>query len=104
MNTLDSAASLLESTVVDPKHAFPTLTAAQIAKMAVRGRHRATTLGEVLYDAGDRSIPLFVVMSGELQVVRPEPGEPLIARHAPSQFSGECSVVTGRQSIFRARV
>ena len=66
MNTRDSTVSLLESTVVDPKHAFPTLTAAQIARVAVRGRRRATTLGEVLYDSGDRSIPLFVVVSGEL--------------------------------------
>jgi thioredoxin reductase (NADPH) len=104
MNTRDSPVSLLESTVVDPKHAFPTLTAAQIARMAARGRRRPTTLGEVLYDAGDKSIPLFVVISGELQVVRPEPGDTLIATHARSQFSGECAVVTGRSSIFRVRV
>jgi thioredoxin reductase (NADPH) len=96
--------SLLESTVVDPKHAFPTLTTAQMARMAVRGRRRPTALGEVLYDAGDRSIPLFVVVSGELQVVRSEPGDTLIATHARSQFSGECAVVTGRSSIFRVRV
>jgi thioredoxin reductase (NADPH) len=96
--------SLLESTVVDPKHAFPMLTAAQIARIAVRGRRRPTALGEVLYDAGDRSIPLFVVVSGELQVVRSEPGDTLIATHARSQFSGECAVVTGRSSIFRVRV
>ena len=104
MKTRDSPVSLLESTVVDPKHAFPTLTAAQIARMAVRGRRRPTALGEVLYDAGDRSIPLFVVVSGELQVVRSEPGDTLIATHARSQFSGECAVVTGRSSIFRVRV
>ena len=104
MNTPDSPVSLLESTVVDPKHAFPTLTAAQIGRMAARGRRRPTTLGEVLYDAGDKSIPLFVVTSGELQVVRPEPGDTLIATHARSQFSGECAVVTGRSSIFRVRV
>ena len=104
MNTRDSPVSLLESTVVDPKHAFPTLTAAQIGRMAAHGRRRPTTLGEVLYDAGDKSIPLFVVTSGELQVVRPEPGDTLIATHARSQFSGECAVVTGRSSIFRVRV
>jgi thioredoxin reductase (NADPH) len=104
MNTRDSPVSLLESTVVDPKHAFPTLTAAQIGRMAAHGRRRPTTLGEVLYDAGDKRIPLFVVTSGELQVVRPEPGDTLIATHARSQFSGECAVVTGRSSIFRVRV
>ena len=104
MNTRDSPVSLLESTVVDPKHAFPTLTAAQIGRMAARGRRRPTALGEVLYDAGDKSIPLFVVTSGELQVVRPEPGDTLIATHSRSQFSGECAVVTGRSSIFRVRV
>ncbi len=104
MDARDSALSLLASTVVDPRHAFPTLTPAQIARMEARGRRRQTVRGEVLYDAGDRGIPLFVVLSGALQVVRPEPGDTLIATHAPHQFSGECSVITGRQSIFRARV
>jgi len=60
MQTRDSSMSLLESTVADPKHAFPMLTPAQISRMAVRGRRRPTTLGDVLYDAGDRSIPLQV--------------------------------------------
>ncbi|HVZ23829.1 MAG TPA: FAD-dependent oxidoreductase, partial [Vicinamibacterales bacterium] len=58
----------------------------------------------MLYDAGETGIPLYVVISGEIQIVRPEPGGTLVATHAPSQFSGECSVVTGRQSIFRALV
>ncbi|MGE0040842.1 MAG: cyclic nucleotide-binding domain-containing protein, partial [Vicinamibacterales bacterium] len=96
--------TLLESTVADAKRAFPVLTPAQIARLDRRGRRRSTTVGEVLYEAGDRNIPLFVVISGEVQVVRPEPGGPLVVTHAASQFSGECSVITGRQAIFRAQV
>jgi thioredoxin reductase (NADPH) len=50
MNTRDSPVSLLESTVVDPKHAFPTLTAAQIGRMAARGRRRP--IGHLFVMAG----------------------------------------------------
>ena len=50
---------------------FPTLTSVQIERVATHGRRRAVRSGEVLVEQGDRAIPFFVVITGELQAVRP---------------------------------
>ena len=53
---------------------FPTLTPAQIARIAARGRVRPTRRGEVLFEAGAAVVPFFVVTAGEIEIVR-RPGE-----------------------------
>ena len=50
---------------------FPTLTPAQIGRVAALGRARAVEAGEVLVEPGDRDVPFFVVTRGELEIVRP---------------------------------
>src|SRR5262249_13838146 len=50
---------------------FPTLTSAQIARVAKYGSTRTVQSGEILVDQGDRAVPFLVVISGELEVVRP---------------------------------
>ena len=50
---------------------FPKLTQAQIRRITARGQMRAMQRGEILYEQGDTSVPFFVVVSGELEVVRP---------------------------------
>ena len=42
-------------------HAFPTLTAAQIGRIAAHGRVRSIERGEVLVEAGAHVVPFFVV-------------------------------------------
>jgi len=60
--------------------------------------------GEVLVEQGDREVPFFVVVSGEVEVVRPSgAAETLITVHGPGQFSGEVSMLSGRPAIFRGR-
>src|SRR5437879_10831309 len=49
---------------------FPRLTSAQIARVATRGRTRAGRSAEDLVEQGDRDIPCFVVVSGDLEAVR----------------------------------
>ncbi len=87
---------------------FPTLTPAQIARFAARGRKRIVREGEVLVDAGDRVIPFFVVLSGELETVRPPvrdfEDEALVTVVSPGHFTGEISVLSGRAALFRIRV
>jgi CRP-like cAMP-binding protein len=46
------------------------LTSAQIRRIAARGNIRAMDRGEVLYEQGDSAVSFFVVVSGELEVVR----------------------------------
>jgi len=84
---------------------FPTLTSAQIARVAARGRRRPIALDEILVEVGDRDVPFFVVISGEVQALRPSgDADTLIVAHGPGQFSGEAVMITGRRAIGRLRV
>jgi thioredoxin reductase (NADPH) len=104
-NTLDAAAALpvpLKESRID--HVFPTLTAAQIARIAAHGRVRPIQRVEVLVEVGEHVVPFFVVKSGEIQIVRPSgAAESLIVVHGPGQFSGEGNMLSGRRSLARAR-
>jgi thioredoxin reductase (NADPH) len=83
---------------------FPALTPAQIRRIATRGHVRSIQRGEVLVEQGDSAVPFFVVVSGELEVVRPSVAdETLITVHAPGQFTGEVSTLSGRRALFRLR-
>ena len=87
-----------------PDHVFPTLTAAQIARIAAHGRVRSIQRGEVLVEAGDKVVPFFVVQAGEIQIVRPTGAtESLIVVHGPGQFTGEATMLSGRRALLRAR-
>jgi thioredoxin reductase (NADPH) len=84
---------------------FPTLTPAQIRRIAAHGHMRTTQRGDVLIEQGDRNIPFFVVVSGEVEIVRPsDTAETLITVHRPGNFTGEVNTLSGRRSLFRARV
>ncbi|PYR59865.1 MAG: pyridine nucleotide-disulfide oxidoreductase [Acidobacteria bacterium] len=84
---------------------FPTLTDAQVARIAARGRRRPVARGEVLVEVGDKATPFFVVVNGEVQVLRPSGAtETLIVTHRAGQFSGEGTMITGRRAIARLRV
>src|SRR5258706_4849103 len=85
-------------------HVFPTLTPAQIARVAAHGRARPMRQGEVLIEAGDQLVPFFVVTAGQIEIVRPSGGvETLIALHAAGQFTCELNMISGRRALFRAR-
>jgi thioredoxin reductase (NADPH) len=84
---------------------FPTLTPAQIARIAAHGRRRPIQRGEVLFEAGTEVIPFFVVVKGRIEILRPTgAGEALVAAHGPGQFSGEIQTLSGRRALARARV
>jgi thioredoxin reductase (NADPH) len=90
----------LESTA--PSHSdrlFPTLTDAQVARIAARGRRRPIAAGDVLVEVGDRTVRFFVVVSGELEVS--DPDGKLIVTHRAGQFSGEATMITGRRPMAR---
>ena len=84
-------------------HVFPTLTAAQLARVAAHGHRRPIQAGEVLVEAGAQIVPFFVVIVGAVEVVRVANGtETLIAVHGPGQFSGEVNMISGRRALFRS--
>ena len=87
------------------EHIFPTLTPAQIARIAAHGSPRPILAGDVLIEAGSPAVPFFVVTAGRLDVVRiSTTGEEIVASHGPGQFTGEINMVSGRRALFEARV
>ena len=104
MTTADSALPLQPSSSSPTEHLFPVLTEAQIARIAAHGRRRSVAAGEVLIEVGDRVIPFFAVLSGELRVTRPSvDDEILIVIHRRGQFSGEGTMISGRRALARMR-
>jgi thioredoxin reductase (NADPH) len=87
------------------EHLFPKLTDAQIDRIAAHGHRRAVARGEVLVEVGQKVVPFFVVVDGEIQVLGPADGiETLIVAHRRGQFSGEGTMITGRRALSRIRV
>ena len=104
MNAPDPQVPLVST---EPSHAerlVPTLTSTQMARIVTRGRPRPIARGDVLVEVGDNDVPLFVVVSGEVQSLRPTGvTEILIVAYGPGQFSGEAIMITGRRAISRLR-
>ena len=83
---------------------FPTLTPAQIARIAEHGSARPIRAGEVLFEAGDPAVPFFVIRAGRVEMLQPTgAGETLVTTHEPGQFTGEVNMLSGRRSLVRAR-
>ena len=83
---------------------FPTLTPAQIARIATHGVARSIARGDVLIEAGEPIVPFFVVTAGEVEIIRPSNlGDTLIAIHGAGHFTGEANMILGRRSLMRAR-
>jgi thioredoxin reductase (NADPH) len=83
---------------------FPKLTPTQIRRITPHGRTRTTKRGEVLYEQGDSAASFFVVVSGELEVLRPSGVvDTLVTVHRSGQFSGEVGTLSGRRTMFRVR-
>ncbi|MDQ6643452.1 MAG: cyclic nucleotide-binding domain-containing protein [Chloroflexota bacterium] len=79
---------------------FPKLTRAQIRRIAERGHMRPMQRGEVLIEQGDSTAPFFVVVSGELEIVRPSGAvETLVTVHGSGEFTGEVNMFAGRQTL-----
>src|SRR6202171_2729395 len=69
---------------------FPTLSPAQIERIAAQG---------------DQHLPFFVVISGAIEILRPNgKEEELITVHTAGQFMGDVGMLSGRRSLVRARM
>ncbi len=90
-----------------PEHsiAWPTLSARELADIGVFGSERSTSADEWLFQAGDTTLDLFVVLAGEVHVVRSsEMDEVVVAEFGPGEFIGELTLLTGQRRFLSARV
>lgn len=83
---------------------FPTLTPAQVKRIAAHGQVRSIRPAEVLVEAGAHSVPFFLVTAGRLEATLPSSkAETLIAVFGPGQFTGEVNLLSGRPGLARVR-
>jgi thioredoxin reductase (NADPH) len=84
---------------------FPTLSEAQIKRIAAHAQRRTVPAGEVVFEQGQASTGIHVVLSGELEVVRPGlAGDDPIVVHGAGSFTGEVSALSGRRALVRGRM
>ncbi len=101
---MDDLAAMSASDSEDPV-AWPVLSASELADMATFGAERMTEAGELLFQAGEASYDLFVVLAGEVQVVRPDGAdEVIVAEFGPGGFVGELTLLTGQRRFLTGRV
>ena len=102
---MDEPITPLPLTSSRPEQIFPTLTPAQIRRIAAHGQRRKVQKGEILVEQGDKAIPFFVVLAGELEAVRPGSSrETLITIFRAEQFTGEVNTLSDRRALARIRV
>lgn len=95
--------AVLETESATPnERAFPTLTPAQLERIAPYGSRRSVAAGEVLTQPGRAVSHFYVVVSGAIEVRRAvRDGEMLITTHLPGAFSGEVGLLTGHRPVAR---
>src|SRR5690349_13987207 len=83
---------------------FPRLTADQIARLRSFGRCRSFAPGELIFDHGEIKRGFYILISGQIEILSPSgKGEQLVALHDSGEFTGELDMLTGRNSLVRAR-
>jgi thioredoxin reductase (NADPH) len=85
--------------------AFRALSDSQLAQVREFGEERETSAGELLFEAGEASYDLFVVLEGEIEVLRLEGTEPVtIVTYGPGGYAGELNLLTGQRRSLSCRV
>jgi thioredoxin reductase (NADPH) len=90
----------------DPRtQTFPVLSSALIDRIRPLSKVRDVSAGEVLFEPNDSNVPFFVLLSGNMEIVQPDlNGERRIATHAPGEFTGEMSMITGQRCLVTGRI
>jgi thioredoxin reductase (NADPH) len=79
------------------KPASPPLSPSQLTALAEIGEERSATVGELLYQVGDRTYPFVAILEGEVAIIDAAGNE--LIRHGPSGFLGELNLLSG-QTVF----
>ncbi len=99
------AASPVPSALDAHTQAFPMLTPNQINRVRALGSVKRLAAGDILFKPGDTNVPLFLLLSGAVEVVQPDlSGERSIAKHGPGEFTGEMTMISGQRCLVLGRV
>ncbi len=85
--------------------AFPVLRASELSEIAAFGTEQPVAAGQLLFQAGEASYDLFVVLEGEVEIVRFDSTDAVvIAAYGPGGFAGELNLLTGQRRTLSCRV
>ena len=84
--------------------AFPKLDDRQLAMLEPLGSRRKVRRGELIFKAGQRDLPLIVILRGEVEVFEArDEQEQILATAGPRDFIGEVGMLTGTAALASAR-
>lgn len=90
--------------VADPSdRRFPVFPTTVLEELSEFGERRALAPGDVLYRAGQSNSDFFVLIEGEVEVVRDDESQELVVVYTAGQFIGELGLVTGQRTFLTAR-
>ena len=105
MTKTDAPEPADDTEVARNEMAWPVLDATLVEELAGSGEIRAVQAGDILYRAGAPISDFFVVLEGEVEIVRlDDAGDLVIATHGPHRFLGELNLLTGQRAFLSARV
>jgi len=83
---------------------FPKLEDAHIARLAECGSQLRTQPGEILFDQGDATHGIFVVLEGSIEIASVVNNEEAVIRVVrKGEFTGEIAHLSGRRTLVRGR-
>ena len=84
--------------------AFPKLDDSQLAMLEPLGSRRKVRRGELIFKAGQRDLPLIVILRGEVEIFEARDGqEQILSTPGPRDFIGEVGMLTGTAALGSAR-
>jgi thioredoxin reductase (NADPH) len=83
---------------------FPTLSEVQLSRVRSMAVEKTFDPGQIVFEQGDRDVPFYVILEGELEVVHPRgKSEDPVTLQLAKEFTGEASFLTDRSSLLRGR-
>lgn len=79
--------------------AFPTLDAHDLTILKSLSDIVSFSDGQIVFNAGDVDLDLFVVVTGGIKILNPFDGNRHIVTHGPAQFAGDIDLLTRRPVI-----
>ena len=90
--------------VADPSdRRFPVFPPDVLEELSEFGERRELAAGDVLYRAGRSNTDFFVLIDGEVEVVRDDESQELVVVYTAGHFVGELGLVTGQGTFLTAR-
>jgi len=83
---------------------FPVLTEAEIALFRAASHERVVHSGEILFDQGDPTTTIFVVLEGSVEIIQPHRANDPIVVYERGGFTGEMNVLSGGRVLAQCRV